>query len=490
MWIWPLAVMIFGFVLRTHHADVPLVDTSDWRQTDTATIAYFFYHDGIALLHPQLWHDGPGPDYTQLEFQITPAIVALLAHVFGYGRVLLHLVADGFFSLAVLPLWDLTQRRFGRGAAAWVVLVYTLLPLGIFFGRVFQPEPAQVFFGILSFWAVERWATRRTARWYVLSMVIASLAVLAKLPNGMILPALAAFTLEDVLWRWREMLRLRRLLEVAGLTLVPAGAGAAYTLIQGAVAGSGSHYVNFIVTSLGNAYIAGSSSLAHFAWHNVLGMAITPGGLAAGVVGAWVLARRPRVTWVWAWGVGIAIYAVVVLRAIRFQYYLMPILPWVALMAGIGLDHLARRVPELLPRALRLYPQIAAVCLVGSLLAGGLFQIQGYWPPYMTWYQQGTALDRTLPPGVTVILSGTFNPTLLYYARRHGYRVNPLSLSVLDADILGGASYLLDVGGISTCLAAYLNKTFPVQNVDGLRVYRLGTSPPPAPAALCSGGTA
>jgi hypothetical protein len=188
--------------------------------------------------------------------------------------------------------------------------------------------------------------------------------------------------------------------------------------------------------------------------------------------------------------VGIAIYAVVVLRAIRFQYYLMPILPWVALMAGIGLDHLARRVPELLPRALRLYPQIAAVCLVGSLLAGGLFQIQGYWPPYLTWYQQGTTLDRTLPPGVTVILSGTFNPTLLYYARRHGYRVNPLTLSVLDADILGGASYLLDVGGISTCLAAYLNKTFPVQNVDGLRVYRLGTSPPPAPAALCSGGTA
>ncbi len=472
-------------MLRTHHADVPLVDTSDWRQTDTATIAYFFYHEGIALLHPQLWHDGPGPDYTQLELQITPAIVALLAHLFGFGRVLLHLVAAAIFSLAVLPLWDLTRRHLGQGAANWTALVFALLPLGIYFGRVFQPEPAQVFFGVLALWMVDRYAAHRTAWMYLLAVVAGSVAVLAKLPNGMILPAVAAFAFAPDLWRWREMLRVRRLLEVAGLVFLPVVAGAAYTLLQARIVPSGSHYVNFIISSLATNYIAGSRNLAHFAWHNVLGMAITPAGLAAAVIGAFAIGRRRGMTWIWAWGFGIAVYAVVVLRAIRFQYYLMPTLAWFALLMGTGLDYLARRAPAIFPGRMKVVPQLAAVFLVASLMSGGLFQIRGYWAPFMTWYHQGVALDHALPQGATVILSGTYNPTLLYYARRHGYRVNPLSISALEDDIAGGASYLVNDGGVIPCMLDYLNATFPHRDIAGLTVYTLPSTPPVVPAHLC-----
>lgn len=470
--------MVLSFVLRTHHANVPLVDTSDWRQTDTATIAYFFYHLGIQMLHPQLWHDGPGPDYTQLELQITPAIVALLAHIFGFGRVLLHLVADAIFSLTVLPLWDLTRRHLGRGAANWTVLVFALLPLGIYFGRVFQPEPAQVFFGVLALWTVDRYAVHRTAWMYILAVLAGAVAVLAKLPNGMILPAVAAFAFAPDLWRWREMLRVRRLAEVAGLVFLPALAGGGYTLLQARVVPSGSHYVNFIVTSLNTSYIAGTTNLAHFAWHNVLGMAVTPAGLAAAVIGVLVIARRRGITWIWAWGIGIAVYAIVVLRAIRFQYYLMPLLAWLAILMGAGLDYLARRAPSVFPGRMKVIPQLAAIFLVASMMTGGLFQIRGYWTPFMTWYRQGVALDRALPQGVTVILSGTYNPTLLYYARRHGYRVNPLTVGDLQNDIFGGAGYLVDAGGITSCMAAYLNATFPYRDIAGLIVYTLPSTPP------------
>jgi hypothetical protein len=193
-----------------------------------------------------------------------------------------------------------------------------------------------------------------------------------------------------------------------------------------------------------------------------------------------------RAGWVWAWGVGIAVYAVVVLRAIRFQYYLMPILPWLALLMGAGLQAAASELPRLLPRALRALPGVASAALVVSMLTGGLFQIQGFWGPYWPWYRGGLALDRALPKDAVVILSGTYNPTLLYYARRHGYRIDPLTLSALDADIAGGARYLIDQGGIDSCMGDYLAATFPAVGIGGLTVYQLRPNPP-APVGDLSG---
>lgn len=482
-WIWLGAVLALCVALRLHNITVPLVDTSDWRQTDTAAVAYFFYHLGIQLLHPQLWHDGPGPDYTQLELQISPAVAALLAHVFGYGHVLLRAVAVGFFTLSAIPLWALVRRRFGPGAALWTVLCYSLLPVGIYFGRAFQPEPAMCFFGTLCLWAADRWAERRSVGRYLAALAAAALAVLAKLPNGMLLPAVAALAYGPELWNWRAMFAPRRLLQVAGLVLGAAVAGAAYTLIQGHISAHGTKYVNFIVTSLGDSYIAGAQSLWAFVRHNVLGMAVTPGGGVAAAVGLYVLLRagRRRAGWMWAWTAGVLVYAVVVLRAIRFQYYLMPVLPWLAVLMGLGLDHLAAALPRVLPRALRAVPAVLAAALTASILTGGLFQIQGYWPPYMTWYTAGTAMNRALPKDAVLILSGTFNPTILYYARRHGYRVNPLTMSGLQADVAGGARYVIDDGGIDQCMGDYLAQNFPAKTYGGVTVYTLRSPLPPAP---------
>ncbi len=483
-WIWLGAVLVLCAGLRVHNIGVPFVDTSDWRQTDTAAVAYFYYHLGVRLLHPQLWHDGPGPDYTQLELQISPAVAALLAHVFGYGHVLLRAVAIGFFTLSVLPLWALVRRRFGAGAALWTALCYSLLPVGIFFGRAFQPEPAMCFFGTLALWSADRWGERRTVGRYLTALAAAAVAVLAKLPNGMLLPAVAALAYGPELWNWHRMFSAPRLLQVAALVLTAVGTGAAYTLIQGHIAAHGTTYVNFIVTSLGDAYIAGTQHLWVFIRHNVLGMAVTPGGGAAALIGIAVLLRagRRQSGWVWAWTAGVVVYALVVLRAIRFQYYLMPILPWLAVLMGVGLDYLVGVVPRLLPRPLRAAPAILSAALTASILTGGLFQIRDYWPPYMTWYLAGEKMNRTLPQDAVLIVSGTFNPTILYYARRHGYRVNPLTMSVLHADVAGGARYLVDQGGIDQCMGRYLALNFPRQTFDGITVYTLRTPLPPPPA--------
>jgi len=480
-WLALVAILALAVGLRLYHVTVPLVDTSDWRQTDTAAIAYFYYHLGIRLLHPQLWHDGPGPDYTQLELQLTPALDAILAHVFGYGHTLLRVTVLCLFTLATVPFWALVRRHFGPGVALWASLVYVLLPVGIFFGRAYQPENMQLLTGMAGLWAADRYGQRRTVGRYVLAALVLAVAVCAKLTSLMLLVPAAALAYQEDLWRFPAMFSWRRLLPVAGLVIFAAGAGAAYTIGQAAVAVTGTRYVNFIVSSLGNAYIAGTTGLWPFFWQQVLGMAITPAGLLAGVIGVFALRGRRSAGWVWVWAAAIALYALVVLRAIRFQYYLMPLLPFFALLAGAGLQSLTADLPARLrarlPGAAAVLagglPQLAAVALVASMLTGGLFQIQGFWVPYMPWYTGGVALDHYLPPDAVVILSGTYNPTLLYYARRHGYRIDPLTMSALEADVAGGARYLIDQGGIDPCMASYIADNFPAVGVGGITVYQL-----------------
>jgi hypothetical protein len=480
-WAALAAVAALSVGLRVYNLRVPLVDTSDWRQTDTAAIAYFYFHQGIRLLHPQLWHDGPGPDYTQLELQITPAIAATLAHLFGWSDVLLRAVAVGLFSAAVLPLWALVRRHFGPRTALWTCLCYVLLPVGIYFGRVFQPEPAQIFFGLLGLWAVDRWAARPTAGRYALALAALAVGVLAKLPNLMLLPAAGALALQPEFPRWRAV-PLRRWLAAGALLATAAGAGAAYTLVQAAVAAHGTKYVNFIVSSLGSSYIAGTQNLGLYVWQEVLGMAVTPAGGLLAVLGVVALARwGPRAAWVAAWSAGVLAYGLVVLRAIRFQYYLMPLLPWFSLLMGAGLDLLTAALPRALPRTLRRVPTLAAAAAVASLLTGGLFQIQGFWGAYLPWYTGGRALDAELPKDAVVLLTGTFNPTLLYYARRHGYRAADLTMSELRADVEGGARYLLDQGGLDPCMGTYLAENFQSEVIGGIVVYILRWPLPPLP---------
>ncbi len=477
------AALALAFALRTYHLGVPLVDTSDWRQTDTAAVAYFYTHLGIRLLHPQLWHDGPGPDYTQLELQLTPALTALLAHLVGWHTWLLHIVPDALFTLSALPLWALVRRHLGPGAAAWSTLIYALLPIGIFFGRAFQPEAMMLLTGLCALWAVDRFAVRQTAGRFAAACGLLCLAVLAKLPNLMLLPGAAALVYQDVLWQWRTMLSRRWLVVTFPLLAAPVAAGAAYTLIQRQLAPHGTHYVDFILTSLTDPYIAGHRHFTVFLMRDVLALAITPTGLLLLLFGCALLGiRHPgRVRWFWVWAVAIGLYGVVVLRAIRFQYYLMPVLPWLAIPMGVALDALARQLPMQLPRRLRAAPALAAVLLTLATLSGGLYGIRGYWPPAWPVYRLGRALNRVLPAHTTIILSGTYNPTVLFYARRHAYRVNPLTPPLLRADIAGGARYLVDQGGVGPCLTRYLQTHMAERYVRGTPVFTLPQQAPRIP---------
>lgn len=80
-----LIVIFSGVLLR-----LPLLFTSlsfgidEWRQTDTASIAYHFYENGYKLFYPQIFWGGNGPGYVETEFQLYPFLVSILYNFGNY----------------------------------------------------------------------------------------------------------------------------------------------------------------------------------------------------------------------------------------------------------------------------------------------------------------------------------------------------------------------------------------------------------------------
>ncbi len=439
---------------------MPLVDDSDWRQTDTASEAWFFIHDGLGLL-PQLFYNGPGPNYVQLEFPFMPLTVALLAHLAHFGSWLLHSVAVGYDTVALVFLWLFCRREFGARAAWWVGAVFAVQPLGIFFGRAFQPEPAMLAGVTATLWAVSRWSRLGGAGNYLLALVAGAFALLAKLPSALIAPAILLLAVRGR--RWSDP-------AAWGLLLIPAVPAAAYTIWAGALVSPGYNFITIIVQLLRqSSYHVGVPSAPEFWYHFFLECCISGAGALPLLVGLLHPDLRPR-AWFWAWGGALVLWCVVVMRHIAFEYYLMPLLPWLALAEGVGLGQLVSWLAG---------SRTAQVLVVAGVLVGTpLFTLRPLNELYtLNWpdYQAGVALRAKLGPGPVIL--GTENPPILFYSRHHGWRTNQLTMAELQQWIAAGARYYIPLGSLTIpSVQQYVTQHFQREVAGPVVYYILGPS--------------
>ena len=462
-WEWVLlALVTAAFVaLRLYHGGAPLVDDSDWRQTDTASEAWFFIHRGLGLL-PQLFYNGPGPNYVQLEFPFLPITVALLAHVFQFGSWLLHSVAAAYDTLAMVCLWFFARETVGRRAAWWVAGVFAVQPLGIFFGRAFQPEPAMLAGMTATLWLTARWARRGGAVNYVLALAAFSFAILAKLPAAIIAPAVFFLALRGR--RWSDP-------AVWGLVIVPVVPAALYTIWAGTVVTPGYNFITIILQLLRqSSYHVGVPSAPEFWYHFLLETCISGAGAVPLAVGFLSPSIRKEI-WFWTWGAALLLWCVVVMRHIRFEYYLVPLLPWFALAEGAGLSLLITWAAE--NRAVQAF--IAAAVLIGT----PLFSLRVLHELYTLdefSYQAGIALRKDLGPGPVIL--GTENPPILFYSRHHGWRTSELTMAELQRWMAKGARYYIPLTSLGNpTVAAYVRQHFRREVAGPIVYYELDKPP-------------
>lgn len=176
-------ILLFAFIIRLYHITFPVSGWHSWRQADTAAIAKNFYENGFNILYPQIDWGGSTPGYVESEFQLYPFIVSLLYYFFGVNDFGGRILSVIFSVLTIYGLYLLTRKIISETAALWSAFIYAVIPLNIYYSRSFMPESMMlmcIVYGILFFYM---WIKNERWKYYWLSFIFISLAILLKIPT-------------------------------------------------------------------------------------------------------------------------------------------------------------------------------------------------------------------------------------------------------------------------------------------------------------------
>jgi 4-amino-4-deoxy-L-arabinose transferase-like glycosyltransferase len=182
------ALFLFLFSLATHLPGItsPLLDFHGWAQTLRASTARNYYEHGMKFFHPEVdyvenWDTNSAP-----QFPLYSYLVALIYQAAGpndaWGRVL-----SAFFAAWTSVLLYFFARRFvGELAGFWGGLVFSVLPISLYFTRAVMPDSMAVFCFVAGLYAALKW-TEREAFWpwgvgSCLALTLSFLLKLAYLP--------------------------------------------------------------------------------------------------------------------------------------------------------------------------------------------------------------------------------------------------------------------------------------------------------------------
>ncbi|MCL4374439.1 glycosyltransferase family 39 protein [Patescibacteria group bacterium] len=187
-------IIVVALGLRLYKIDTPLADYHSWRQVDTAAVARNYVRNGINLLLPryddlssiETGKENP-QGYRMVEFPAYNALIALAAKNLPWlslemwGRLITAL-----FSLVIIAiLYYLVLQEYGRTAAVFSALTYAIFPFFVFFSRVILPETPALAIAFLAILALYLALEKKTKPWLAITLSLISsfcfaLAILMK----------------------------------------------------------------------------------------------------------------------------------------------------------------------------------------------------------------------------------------------------------------------------------------------------------------------
>jgi 4-amino-4-deoxy-L-arabinose transferase-like glycosyltransferase len=177
-----LYILFLALLLRLFHITFPVSGWHSWRQSDTAAITRNFYDNGYKLLYPQVDWGGATPGYVESEFQIYPFIVSLLYALFGVNDMWGRILSVIFSLFTIYALYLLVRKIISERTAIWSALIYSILPLNIYYSRAFMPESAMLMCSVFGIYYFYKWFSEEKIKFLYVSAIFIALAVLIKLP--------------------------------------------------------------------------------------------------------------------------------------------------------------------------------------------------------------------------------------------------------------------------------------------------------------------
>ena len=141
-------LLIFSVSCLTHLPGLfnPLLDFHGWAQTLRASISRNFYEGGMNFFKPQIDFQGNDLRHASTQFPLYSYLVAVCYKFFGvnevWGRVLSMIFAAGSAVLLYFLICFFGQERVALISS----LVFSFIPIRIYFMRTFMPESMAIFF--------------------------------------------------------------------------------------------------------------------------------------------------------------------------------------------------------------------------------------------------------------------------------------------------------------------------------------------------------
>ncbi|MBI4676205.1 MAG: glycosyltransferase family 39 protein [Elusimicrobia bacterium] len=345
-----LLALLAGASVLVHLKGItaPPLDYHYHRQCNTAAIARNYSENGLEFLCPQIDWEGGYAGCSATEFPLYMWLTGLLWRIGGlahlWGRILSALLS----ALTAVYLFMLLEGWMETEAAFYAGLLFSFIPLEVYFGRAIQPEAMALFCAVagLHHWRKSLQAGRPWGHWTA-AVGFAFLSIGHKLTYVHLLIPLAALS-------WLSLRReaFKDLPTLAAPVLI---LGGVYAWYKHASAGA------YVVPTSPSEFLGllHYERLAYFAQFQFLSrfpeLAATYGGVILGFFGARELVWRRRQAFFAVWFLAVAAHLVAGGDySFRHEYTSLPFAPVNAAFMGMGLFLLkaAALSPSLGPRPL------------------------------------------------------------------------------------------------------------------------------------------
>lgn len=415
-----LLLLLFAVQSAIHvgYLNQPPAGFHQWRQTQTLAVARNFYEEGGSILEPRVDSRGQYSGITGMEFPIVNYVIALNYSLFGYGYVVQRTTIL-VFSLIALSGCFLFVSRLLRSRVLGFVASFLLIfsPLFYYYSATALPDVPALSFLFLSLGLWQVWREKNASSWLVLSLVSLMLASLVKI-----------YCLVAVPYYLYESVRCQRSLRSSYTNVL--GLGVVLSVITSwyfyARYLSDLHHNHDFSLAVPFPY---EFSLVPLALKKVFiqwlpELYINHAEFILLCAGLFVLfsslhrdSRRFRLLYFFP----LFLYLIFQLPTLtNHDYYMMPSLPLLILVAVIGFDHLVKISRNRLWLRGVVFALLVAIPIVGSARALPRFERSIIGDDLMEIEEH---LDRTIPDrSALVIAASDRSPsTYLYFMHRKGW---------------------------------------------------------------------
>ncbi len=422
--------ILFAFVLRLYGiTNPPLEIGHNWRQSLTNMIARNFTEGHPNILYPRIDMCGNGSGIIGSEFPLFNYLISILIELFGnehwYGR-LINLI---FSSIGIFFFFKFCEKIIDRKTAFYATILL-LFSIWFAFSRKIMPDTFSVSLTIMGLYAGLCYLRNGKMYQIILYTLLITGGILCKIP------ALSLLAFLPLLYFAKEINNLRKLLLTLATLLAVTTACCWYF-----------YWVPYLVNTYQFALYFPKGLWEGFkeilpylndfqqrftvtAFYSYLAFVLFLLGLIH------MFKNKNRMLHYGLALITLVFFVFILKTGAVFplhNYYIIPYVPVMAIIAAIGLTKLPVK-----------YQTIVLSLIVMESLANQFYDLR---IPERDKYKAGLEgiVAANIPHGKLIVINGTQSPQQIYLAHRKGWTVSNEIMNQRDLDSLGklGASYVV-----------------------------------------------